>query len=147
MTQLMHWNPFKSLSRLDPTSPLEDFFRHLGLRNGFKEIKLAPDIRIDVKEDEKSFRVRADIPGVKKEDIEVCVVGRDVSITVRIAKEAERKGETEIYSERSEGQSFRSFSLPQEIADKKVEAKYADGVLTLVFPKVKEGSAHRIEVG
>jgi len=146
MTQLVHWNPFKSLGRSEGTSPFDDFFRHLGLRNGFKELNLAPDIRIDVKEDEKSYRVRADIPGVKREDIEVRVTGRDVSITAKATQEAEHKAGTEIYSDRREEQAFRSFSLPQDIAEKKVEAKYADGVLTLVLPKAKEGAAHRIEV-
>lgn len=147
MSQLVHWNPFKTLARFDPANGFDEFVRQFGLRPSLRDLDIAPDIRIDVSEDEQAYRVSADVPGVKKEDIEVSVHGREVSISASLQREAERKGETSVYSERSQGRAYRSFTLPQEVDSAKAEATYADGVLRLVLPKQPQGNGHRIAVG
>jgi len=104
-------------------------------------------MKIDVKEDEKSFSVKADIPGVKKEDIHVDVEGDQVTVRAEAKQEKEeKKGEKVIHSERSYGMVSRSFTLPTDIDAKSVKAEYRDGVLNLVLPKKSNGSAKRIEV-
>ena len=86
--------------------------------------------------------VRADIPGVKKEDIKVDVNGNVVSISAEVKEEKEqeqKEGARVIRSERYYGSLSRSFSLGQDVDDKAANAKYTDGVLELTLPK-KAGS-------
>lgn len=104
-------------------------------------------IKVDVKEDDKSYTVRADIPGVKKEDIQVDVEGNMVSLRAEAKQEKEeKKGEKVIYSERSYGMVSRSFSLPAEVDSKSAKAEYKDGVLNLTLPKKGNGGGKRIAV-
>jgi HSP20 family protein len=104
-------------------------------------------MKIDVKEDEKSFTVKADIPGVKKEDIKIDVDGDTVTVSAETKSEKEeKKDEKVIYSERSYGAVSRSFSLPVDVDAKGAKAEYKDGVLNLTLPKKSNGSAKRIEI-
>ena len=80
--------------------------------------------------------IRADIPGVKKDDIKVSVDGNVVSISAEVKQEKEEKqGERVIRSERYRGAVSRSFSLGQDVDESAAQAKYADGVLELTLPK------------
>ena len=98
-------------------------------------------------EDDKAYRVRADIPGVKKEDIKVSVDGNQVSISAEVKKEKEeKKGENLVRSERYHGTQYRSFSLQHEVNQAKAEAKYEDGVLELTLPKKEGASSKRLTV-
>ena len=132
-------------------NPLEDFFKDFG--NGFwlkplpfpaeSELKM----KIDVKEDDKSFTVKADIPGVKKEDIQVDIDDDRVSLRAEVKHEKEeKKGEKVVCSERSYGMVSRSFSLPDGVDVKGAKAEYKDGVLSLTLPKKGNGSGKRIAV-
>jgi len=104
-------------------------------------------IKVDVKEDEKAYTVRADIPGVKKEDIQVDIDGDQVSLRAEAKQEKEeKKGEKTIYSERSYGMVSRSFTLPTEIDSQSAKAEYKDGVLSLVLPKKANGAGKRVTV-
>lgn len=104
-------------------------------------------IKVDVKEDDKSYTVRADIPGVKKEDIQVDVEGNMISLRAEAKQEKEeKKGEKVIYSERSYGMVSRSFSLPAEVDAQGAKADYKDGVLSLTLPKKGDGGGKRISV-
>jgi HSP20 family protein len=104
-------------------------------------------IKVDVKEDDKSYTVRADVPGVKKEDIQVDIDGNVVSLRAEAKQEKEeKKGEKTIYSERSYGMVSRSFSLPDEVDAKGAKAEYKDGVLNLTLPKKANGGGKRITV-
>ncbi|SCK58097.1 HSP20 family protein [Variovorax sp. HW608] len=103
-------------------------------------------MRIDVTENEKAFNVKADIPGVKKEDISIKVEGHIVSIDAETKSEKETRGEGDkvLRSERYYGSISRTFSLGQDVDDTKVQAKYADGVLTLELPKKAPATASKI---
>ena len=145
MNQLTHWNPFKAMARAEPVGGFDQLFRDFGIRPMFAPFD-APDMRIDVSENDRAYTIQADIPGAKKDDIDVAVEGRQVSITAKSMRSIEKKDETRLYTERSEGQVFRSFTLPAEVEDKGAEAKYADGVLTLTLPKRANGNNQRIKV-
>lgn len=107
------------------------------------EIKM----KLDVKEDDKGYTVRADIPGVKKEDIHVDVDANAVTLRAEVKKEKEeKKDEKVIYSERSYGMVSRSFSLPAEVDAEAARAEYKDGVLSLTLPKKAGAQARRISV-
>ena len=92
--------------------------------------------KIDVSEQNGEYKVLADLPGVKKEDIRVSVDGDVVSISAETKNEKEvKEGERVVHSERYFGKYSRSFCLGQDINEAAAQAKYADGVLELVLPK------------
>ena len=98
-------------------------------------------------EDDKSFTIHAEIPGVKKEDIHVDVEGDHVSVRAEVKQEKEEKrGEKLIYSERSYGMVSRGFTLPTDVDAQGAKAEYKDGVLNLTLPKKAGASSKRVNV-
>ena len=90
---------------------------------------------VDVSEDDKYYKIAAELPGLDEKDIEVTV--SDDSITLKGVKseEKEEKGKNRFYSERTYGEFRRSFALPKDADRKLIDAKFAKGVLTVVIPK------------
>jgi len=132
-------------------NPFDDVFNEFSRGFWVKPLAMPAgtelSIKVDVKEDEKSYTVRADIPGVKKEDIQVDIEGDHVSLRAEAKQEKEeKKDEKVIYSERSYGMVSRSFSLPTEVEAKGAKAEYKDGVLNLTLPKKSNGGGKRIAV-
>ena len=107
----------------------------------------APQMRMDVTETDTGYMVKAEIPGVRKEDIHVEVEGPRVMITAEAKKEKEEKKEGRVIrSERMYGYASRSFTLGQEVDRAKAEAKYVDGVLTLTLPKLVSAHVEPLKV-
>ncbi len=126
---------------------LDDLFRGFFMRPvkfaGQSEIQ----IKIDVAEDQNAYTVHAEVPGVKKEDIQVTVDGAQVSISAEVKNEKEvKEGNRVLRNERYFGSVSRSFTLGQEIDDSAVSAKYVDGVLELVLPKRTVAKSKRIAI-
>ena len=139
MTKITRYNVF------------DDFFKDLGKGFWVKPVALPGEpeltMKIDVKEDDKSYTVKADIPGVKKEDIQIDIDGDQVTLRAEAKQEKEEKNEEKtVYSERSYGLVSRSFTLPVDIDEEGAKAEYKDGVLNLVLPKKANGAAKRIAV-
>ena len=104
-------------------------------------------MKVDVKENDKGYTVHAEIPGVKKDDIQVDIDGGQVSIRAEVKKEKEeKKGEKTIHSERYYGMVSRSFSLPTDVDAGGAVASYKDGVLELTLPKKAGARGKRIDV-
>lgn len=140
MANIIQRSPFSRLARFDPFRD-EDWLRGFGIRPFNGELEAAPQIRIDLTENDREYMVKAEIPGVRKEDINVEVEGKRVSISAEAREEKkEMKDEKIICCERSHGSSYRSFSLDSEVDETKAEASYENGVLELKLPK-KAGSA------
>jgi HSP20 family protein len=95
------------------------------------------DVNVDVVEKNGTYRVRADMPGMKKEDINVRIDGNVVNIEAHTQDESgATDGEGKLlFNERYYGTVSRSFTLDQEVDEAKASGKYADGVLTLELPK------------
>ncbi len=146
MTTLTRWNPFKAATRFDPLTNFEDMFRTLATRPEWRGLEAAPEMRIDVSEDDKAFHVKAEIPGVDKNGIELSVDGNQVSISAEVKRETKKGDEAEIYTERYYGKVYRSFTLPGEFDGAKAEAHYDGGVLSLSLPKRANGSVRKISV-
>jgi HSP20 family protein len=108
----------------------------------------ALNMRVDVSEKDNAYQVKADIPGVKKEDINVRIDGNIVQIDAEMKREKETRGNGDkiLRSERYYGNVSRSFSLADDVDESKVFAKYADGVLTLVLPKKTTVAAKRVAI-
>lgn len=125
----------------------DEFFRGLGNRPMWRDLDVAADMRIDVTEDEGSFSVKADIPGVDKKDIDVSVEGNQVSISAEVKRETSKKDDDkEICTERYYGKVYRAFTLPSDIDSAKADARYDNGVLTLTLPKKKNGSSRKVSI-
>ena len=138
-----------NITRYDPfdlgLEPFDNLFR--GFLRPVRLEQDVPQIKMDVKEEENAYRVHAEIPGVKKEDIQVSVEGNSVSISAEVKKESEEKqGEKLLKRERYYGKVARSFALANEIDETNASAKYNDGVLELVLPKKKGGSTKRVSI-
>ncbi|WP_295994318.1 Hsp20/alpha crystallin family protein [Rugamonas sp.] len=130
---LTRFGPFRDLARFDPFRDIDEMLRDFSpalLRGGDG----APRMRMDVTENEQEYMVKADLPGVQKEDIKIAINGNQVSLTAEM-KEEKDAGSGMLRSERYCGQVYRSFTLPQEVDDDKAEAKYENGVLRLTLPK------------
>jgi HSP20 family protein len=130
------------LARIDPFNHLvDDIFRGFLVRPVDVDAALethrgARRLRLDVEEHNGAYLVHADLPGVRKEDIQVSVDGAQVTLAVEAKAEREATPDTRLlHSERHFGKVSRSFTLPEELDDAAVEAKYRDGVLELRLPK------------
>jgi HSP20 family protein len=115
MSTLTRWNPFRSLQRFDPVTDIDELFRGLSLRPMLRDFEAAPEIRMDVSENEKAYLVSAEIPGVAKDDIEIAVEGNQVTIQAEVRREQKSESARDIHTERFVGRSHRAFTLPQEI--------------------------------
>lgn len=105
-------------------------------------------MRIDVDEAPDTYTVKADIPGVRKEDINIQVDGNVVRIDAEMKREKETKGDggKVVRSERYWGDVSRTFSLSHDVDESKTVASYSDGVLTLKLPKKAGTPSGRIVV-
>ena len=145
MANITRFDPFAELTRFDPFG--DNFFKGFALRPIYRSIENEPQIRLDVTEDDKTYTVKAEIPGVKKEDIKVTVDGTQVSISAEVKKEKEeKKDEKVIRSERYYGKVSRSFLLGEEVDQGAAQAKYTDGVLDLTLPKKPGTKTQKITV-
>jgi HSP20 family protein len=100
---------------------------------------------VDLEEGDDAYVVEADLPGVKREDVNVELVGNELAIAGEI-KEPERKGTVRRQSRRTGRFSYR-VSLPSHLDPEKVEAKLEDGVLKVTVPKSERAQRRRIEIG
>lgn len=94
----------------------------------------------EISEEERNYLLKVDLPGVKKENVKVEVDGDRLTIRAERKEEKEEKSKKRYLSEISYGSYVRSFSLPQPIDEKKVEAKFEDGVLMVTVPKTEAAS-------
>lgn len=138
------------LRTLDPFTfdPFDDAFRSLMRPWRLEMPEAAPRIRLDLLEDDASYTVKAEIPGVKKDDIDIRVDGNMVTISAEVKTDREEKGNggRVLRHERQEGFSSRTFTLACPVDEAKVQANYKDGVLALTLPKKAGAESKRIAI-
>ena len=137
-----------NITRFSPTSDaLDDLFRGFFMQPVRFEGQPDVGMKMDVTEDDKAYKVHAEIPGVKKEDIHVNIDGNQVSISAEVKKEKEVKdGEKLLRSERYYGSVSRVFSLAQDVDEGTAAAKYDNGVLELTLPKKMAANAKKLVI-
>jgi HSP20 family protein len=138
-----------NIVRFDPFNDFDDLFKGLFVRPMRLDVNGAPQVqmKVDVSRADDTYTVKAEMPGVGKDDIQVSIDGSQVSISGEIKKEKEeKKGEEVIRSERYYGKVSRSFTLPQEVDEAKVTAKYADGVLNLTLPVRAKSAGRKVTI-
>ena len=139
-----------NIRRYDPFEDLfGDFFKGFLVRpvGGIDTARVAPQVKLDVSEEAKAYKVRADLPGVKKDDIHVEIDGDQVAISAEVKQEKDvKEGERVVHSERYHGKLSRAFRLGQDIDEAGAVAKFNDGVLELILPKKAAASRKQITV-
>ena len=139
-----------SIQRFDPFNELvDDLFKGFLVRplsyDGRGEV--LPRLKVDVGEKNGAYTVTAELPGVKKEDIQVTIDGAQVTLTAEVKREREAsQDERVMHTERLFGKASRSFTLPQEVDEAKAEAKFRDGVLELTLPKKAAAARKQISI-
>lgn len=140
MANITRFNPFDDA--------IEDLFRGFFVRPvSYEGPAGAAQFRVDVSENESAYTLRAEIPGVKKEDISVTIDGDTVAISAEAKNEKEVKnGDRVLRAERYYGKVYRAFTLGQAVEEAATAAKYANGVLELTLPKKAAVQAKRITI-
>ena len=137
------WDPFRAMDALLRWDPFrDDLSRLTSWAGGFS---FAP--RFDVKETNDAYVLKADLPGVKEEDLDVSLSGNMLTISGNKEEEHKEEGEQYYAMERSYGSFARSFSLPESVDGEHVTAELKDGVLTLHVPKRAESQPKKIAIG
>ena len=127
-----------NITRFDPFNELvDDLFKGFFVRPlAYEPRAEMPRMKVEVAEKNGTYLVTAELPGVRKEDINVTVDGAQVTLAAEVKREKEAtEHDRLLHSERSFGKVTRTFTLPQELDEAKVEAKFRDGVLELALPK------------
>jgi HSP20 family protein len=141
-----NWPSFGRIS--DLSAELDRLFEAplAGLTRTSQLLNAAWTPALDVHEDKDNYVVKAELPGMKKEDIEVSL--NDGALTISGERKSEtRNNDAAVYrSERFFGRFQRTVGLPTTVAADKIQAAYKDGVLTVTLPKAEEAKPRKIDV-
>ena len=141
------WHPLREIEEMGQR--FEEFFGRPFLPTTWRRLPVegrewAPAIEMFEKEDK--FVVKAELPGMKDEDIDISVVGDTLRIKGERQSEREVKEEDYHCCERSYGSFFRSIALPSTVDANRIEANYDEGVLEVILPKAIEVKPKKIAV-
>ena len=146
---LMKWAPSREMERLfeeffeDPLVP--GFRRRLPMWRRFRELEgVSP--AADMIDKKNEIVVKAEVPGVEKEDIKISLTDNTLTIKGETKKEKEEKDEDYYYSEISYGSFARTLTLPERVQGDKVKASFKNGILEIHLPKSPESKAKDIKV-
>lgn len=139
------WDPFREMMSFREAM---DRWLQQGISSTGQLISnMRPDsIPMDVIEHDDSFEVRASVPGVKPEDVEVTVQGERVSVRSELRGDQERRGANWLMREHRYGVMHRTVTLPAPVSSENAEARIEHGVLSLKLPKAQGATARRIAV-
>lgn len=145
MADITRWEPFSELTTVrDAMDALFD--QALVRRPRSLLTAMGESLAVDMYETENEVVVKATVPGVKPEDIDVSVVGDTLTIKGETKEEENVERQNYIRRERRYGRFSRTLSLPSHVNTSKAEAEFEDGVLTLTLPKAEEAKAKTITV-
>lgn len=142
-----------NIARIDPFGDLVDdlvkgfFVRPVSVEGAVGAREGTLRMKVDVIESNGAYVVAAELPGVRKEDIQVTIDGASVMLTAEVKREKETQtDERVLHTERAYGKVTRSFTLPQELDEERAEAKFQDGVLELKLPKKAAAQRKQITI-
>ena len=142
--QLTKWDPFREMDDM-----FGRYARALSWpRRGSQEVMTTGDWapRVDIAETDKEFTITAEIPDVKKEDVKIAVDNGVLTIRGERQQEKEEKNKKFHRVERFYGSFTRSFTLPENVDETKIEASFKDGMLNLQIPKTSKSKPKVINV-
>jgi HSP20 family protein len=138
MANLRLWSPVDHLFR-----DIEDMARMIDIPNVPVLFK-GGEPKVDIIQNETEIVVKADVPGVKKEDINVSVTEDSITLRGEVKSDYEDKKENYFHSERFYGAYSRTLPLPTLVDVSKVSAKFEEGVLTITLPKAENRIKGRV---
>ncbi len=141
---ITRWNPFKELQSLQERM---DQIWDSSIASNKDQLSRGDWLpQVDIFEKDKNVVIKAELPGMKKDDIDVSIENN--VLTLKGKREMEKEiSESDFHRiERAYGTFIRSFSLPKTVDAEKIKASYNDGVLMLTLPKAKEAEPKRIEI-
>jgi HSP20 family protein len=143
---MIRWDPARDIMTL--RQALDRLFEESFVRpSGFGlEIGRGGDILLDIYQTDNSVIVKANIPGVKPEEVDISVSGDVLTIKAERKEEKEIKNKDYIRKENHYGVISRSVNLPMEVKAEKSEAVFENGILTLTLPKAEEVKPKQIKV-
>ncbi len=143
----------KDITRYDPVDRIfnlredfddivKDFFA------GFSNVNTGRGVYplLDIREDKEKYTISIEIPGVEKKDLKISVKKEKLIIQGEKREEKKRQEESYLRVERSYGNFMRSVSLPTEVDQSQITAKYNNGVLKITLPKTEKVKAKEVEV-
>jgi len=144
--EIQKWEPFHELSGFqDEMNQLfEDFFGRVPARRMFSEGSWAP--LMDIEETKDEILVKAELPGMRKEEVKIQINNDVLSITGERKREDEAREKTYHRIERAYGKFQRMIRLPTEVDATKVKATYENGVLTIRLPKSEQSKPKEIAI-
>ena len=146
MSNLIRWDPFREMYTLNKVMDrMLDNFGAQGSLMGWDD-QQAWSLALDMTENPGEFVVKASLPGVKAEDLEITCTNNVLTIKAETKAETEQKDHTYHLRERRYGVFSRSVALPETVVSDKIQAEYENGVLTLHLPKAEELKPRRITV-
>ncbi|SNZ06525.1 HSP20 family protein [Persephonella hydrogeniphila] len=139
------WNPFRELARIE--QELNKVFNELVPTPKSEVAEVTTwNPRVDIYEKDNKLIIEAEIPGAKKEDVEVKIKDNAVVIKGEVKREEEEKEKTYYRSERFYGVFERVIPLPVEVKTEEAKATFENGILKIEIPKVSEEKEVKIEV-
>lgn len=140
---LKRWDPFRELVSL--RDDMNRFFNtFFGRPSEEEEGFWSPTV--DIEENNEKYLVKAEVPGLKKEDIKISVRGNLLTVSGERKHGSETKNKTFHRIECSYGRFRRTIALPSDVDPDKVKAAYKDGILTVTLPKPESAKPKEIEV-
>jgi HSP20 family protein len=157
MSAITKWDPFKVSSSWDPFREMEEMQNRFLSLFGQRWPALGPQPEerstltewlppVDIEENDREYVVKAELPGMKKEEVKLKVEGGILSISGERKAEKEEKDKKYHRVERSYGAFQRSFTLPEGALPEKISAEFKDGVLLVHLPKDETAKPKAIEV-
>ena len=141
--EVWNWSAFDQLTSIrDEINRLFDS----PAQNGGSDVFNTWSPALDLYEDKDNLVLRAEIPGLKKEDIDISVHENVVSITGERRSEKKVEGDQSAREERSYGRFTRSLKLPKQVDANRVKAAYKDGILSITLAKAEEAKPRQIEI-
>ncbi|MCS5586500.1 MAG: Hsp20/alpha crystallin family protein [Gammaproteobacteria bacterium] len=132
-----------SLTLMRPFAEMDEMFEHFNYPLGeFEKGDWMP--AVDIEEDDKSYMVNAELPGVHKDDVHVTIDNN--VLTIKGEKNAETEDTKRHRVERTYGSFVRSFTLPHAVKTDNIKAEFVDGVLSLTITKVAKAKPKQVEV-
>lgn len=140
---LVHYNPHRELRARNRRTGVfddlfSDFFGPFAVTNRPSSLLDNQNMKVDIYEKDNTIVLKAELPGIKKEDISVDIKGKLVTLGGELKSDEEIKEENCYRRERSYGKFERTFNLPFEVNSDVVTARYVDGILRLEIPKPEE---------
>ena len=144
---LVRWNPMRPIQDvLSLENEMTRLFQDLTSRAQESESTSVWAPRVDIEEDKESYLLKAELPGIKLEDIKITINENQLVIRGEKRREVESSDKTYHRVERVYGSFERAFTLTKVVDSNKIEALYRDGILSVRVPKAEEAKAREIQI-